>query len=222
MPLGHDVQILICDDHPMTQDGFEFRLRQSDIFKNCRLVIQRASTGQEMLSRLEKFQPQCAIVDLGLPDIDGFELLKLIKSLRPSLPLLIVTGSQNTSLLDEVRQLGVAGIMHKTNSGERIALVLSEILSRKSNSTYVDPHIDRLLRASPGTPLSTREFEVLQFLGKGKKTPEIAQIMNVSVGSVRTYIDRISTKTGAVGLSELVGLYINGNFKRDLGSNPYS
>ncbi|MNK07469.1 Transcriptional regulatory protein RcsB [compost metagenome] len=222
MTTYRNLDILICDDHPMIIDAFELRLQKAPQFTNTHLNIRRAANGGEMLNQLQVKQPDCAVVDLSLPDMGGIELIKEVKEQFPLLRVLIVTGSTNTAQLDEVRHLRVSGILHKSNSGEKIASIVADLISQVKNHFYLDPYIDLLLGASIGQPLSVREYEVLRYVASGKKATEIAKIMEVGITSVRTYIERISMKTGAIGPSEMTSIYINGNFKRDLSSNVNS
>lgn len=222
MKINHSLDILICDDHPMIIDGFELRLQRAPQLANVHLNIRKALNGNELLQQLKIKIPDCAIVDLSLPDMSGLELIKTIKSQLPQLRILIVTGSTNTALLEEIRHLRVNGLLHKMNSGEKIASIVADLISQTKQHFYLDPYIDLLLGASIGQPLSAREYEVLQYVAKGKKATEIAKIMDIGITSIRTYIDRISMKTGAIGPSEMTSIYINGNFKRDLSSSVNS
>ena len=213
-----DLRILICDDHPIFVEGIESILDRSSLAKKWIIHLTKTYSGQMALQQIRSRQFDLAIVDLGIPDIDGTELIEHIQAQSPNTKIFVLTGSQNSVILARIHQMQVMGLMLKLNAFEELATAIEQCL--QNGKSYLDPQADALLEVSTGQPLSEQEYKVLKFIAEGKNPPEIAEIMNCHRSTVRTYMNRISAKTGARGIADMVGFYLQWNVKGDRRSQP--
>lgn len=95
-------KILICEDHPFVQAGLEIALRK--YFPRASELV-KVNSGNEALKTLKKFSPEIIFLDLGLPDMTGLEVAQKIKDDGLNPKIVIVTNSNNLSLLQGLKKL---------------------------------------------------------------------------------------------------------------------
>lgn len=197
-------QILIVDDHAVVRGGLRQFLATTDEFE----VAGEAATGAEALALIPRGDWEAVLLDMSLPDINGMEVLRRIKRMRPNLPVLIFSMFSEAEFAIPALDAGAAGYLNKDSPPNQILIAIRTVLD---GARYVSPSLaEQLLSgvtsSSPKAPhetLSRREMEVLLLLSKGITLTHIGESIHVSVKTVSTYRARILQKLGMQSNAEL-------------------
>lgn len=174
-----------------------------------------AATGAQALALLRHMQFDVALVDLGLPDVDGIELIRSIARNDPPLPILVLTAAQTEERILSSLRAGAAGFLFKEDLATRLRSAVEELLA---GGVPLSAAAGRLLlselrsgRTGDGgagevdaSGLTERERTVLDWLGEGYSYTEVADRLQISINTVRTHVRNVyeklgvSTKTQAV------------------------
>lgn len=196
--------ILLADDHTILRKGVVELLLESNIASQ----IFEASDGAEALTLVEKNEIDIAIIDLNMPRLHGLELLKQIKSLKPKLPVIVLSMYPEDQYARRVLRSGGAGYLTKEsapdelisaikrviNGGRYISTELAEILAFDFQHDYEGELHERL---------SDREYEVFIHIASGKSASDIARELNLSVKTISTNRSRILEKMQMKNNAEL-------------------
>ena len=188
-------RMLIVDDHTVVRRGI--RAITEDALKE--IEIREAGSALEGLAMLRAHPTDVVMLDLGLPDQNGLELLKRIRQEWPRLPVLILSMYHEDQYGLRAMQAGAAGYLDKASIPENLVLAIRRVLA---GGHYVSPELaEKLAEYVAGPPgdlphqtLSNREFEILQLIGSGKTVSEIADALRLSVKTISTYRARILEK----------------------------
>ena len=199
------IRIAIADDHAIVRKG----LRQIIAETSDLVVTGEAASADELLT-LVRAQPfDVVVLDLSLGNRDGIDLLKSIKSERPSLPVLILSMHAEELFAMRALRAGASGYVQKEGAPEELLTAIRRIAGGR---TYVSPALtdriaDEVVRGSEKLPherLSDREFAVFRLLGLGQSVSDIGRALNLSVKTVSTHRTRILEKTGFHNNAEIV------------------
>jgi DNA-binding NarL/FixJ family response regulator len=201
-------RVMIVDDHPMMRQGLAQLIDNEPDLK----VVAEADTGGQGLNIVVKEKLDLALVDISLPDKNGLELIKDIRSLKPELPVLIVSMHDEALYAERVLRAGARGYIMKQEGGKKLLQAIRQVLT---GQIYVSEKMSaRILEtfsghaagqsASPVARLSDREFEVFQLIGQGRGTKEIAQHLNLSVKTVEVHRAKIKEKLTLQTATDLV------------------
>ena len=199
------LRALIADDHDVVRHGLKEILKSSKRFN----IIQEAKTGYEAINLALSDNFNLIILDIGLPDISGIEVLKSLKSKKPNIPVLILSVQPEEQYALRVIQAGAAGFLHKDSSIEELNKAVDTLLMGKK---YITPSLTESLLDCVNNPpdrslldtLSARELQTLTLLAEGKTIGEIAALLNVSVKTISTYRSRTLVKLKLDNNSQLI------------------
>lgn len=203
--MGHTCKCLIVDDHPLTRKGIVDLLNESGL---CDVLLEATSAGIAMA--LIRQQPlDLILLDVSLPDKHGIEVLKEIKLLRPTLPVLIVSAYPEREFALRAIKAGASGYFSKDRPFTELVVAVKEALAGRR---YITPsladHLADLLDLKQPRALhehlSDRETEVLRLLGQGKTITIIADEMALSVKTISTYRGRLLEKLKLSTTGDLV------------------
>lgn len=200
-------QVLIIDDHPMMRQGLAQLIDNEPELK----VMAEADTGGQGLDIVVGKKLDLAIIDISLPDKNGLELIKDIHSVKPELPILIVSMHDEALYAERVLRAGARGYIMKQEGGQKLLKAIRHVLagqiyvSEKMSARILESFSGRRSAdASPMARLSDREFEVFQLIGQGKGTKEIAAHLNLSVKTVEVHRAKIKEKLSLTTATDLV------------------
>lgn len=198
----------MVDDHPLVRDGL------------CRLISQQgdltccgeAGSVAEAQTAVAKHKPDLLILDLRLHGGDGLELIKSLKSQFPGLHILVLSQVDPSLYAERALRAGALGFLPKEQAAEEVLLAIRTVLA---GQVYVTRGLAaRLLHhfvgASHRAPiaglerLTDRELHVLELLGTGMSTREIAAELNLSFKTVETHREHIKQKLGLNGAAQLL------------------
>jgi two-component system invasion response regulator UvrY len=191
------MKILIADDHELIRHGLRGLLR--DHLADVDII--EVSNAKEAVAAAMKGGWDLALVDINMPGRSGLELIRDLKQMHPTLPVLVVSAHTEEDFALRALKLGAAGYVSKQSAADVLVAAVKKVLS---GGRYVSPAVaEKLAQAAAegwsGTPhenLSHREMQVLQMIATGKTIKEIAAELALSEKTVATYRSRISEKLG--------------------------
>lgn len=205
---GSKTKVFLVDDHPLMRQGIAQLINgQPDM-----TVCGEADDASSGLRGIEACHPDAAIVDISLRGTNGIELIKNLKALYKFLPILVLSMHDENVYAQRVLRAGALGYVMKQDAAEKVVAALRRILS---GEIYVSDKVGSQMlhqalsgrgkpNASPVDRLSDRELEVIQAIGRGKATREIAKELKVSVKTIESHRAHIKDKLGLKNASELV------------------
>jgi DNA-binding NarL/FixJ family response regulator len=205
--------VLIVDDHPVLRHGI------SQIINNEKdlVVCGEAESAPTALDAMRRLKPDLALIDISLQGTNGIELIKLMRAEQPKLPILMLSMHDESLYALRALRAGARGYVMK---GEAMEHVLTAIRKVLEGDIYVSPRFSERLvfkaiqsleggMGSPVDKLSDRELEVLQLLGKGFGTREIANELHLSIKTIETHRAHIKEKLGFKDAGEMVRFAID-------------
>ncbi|MDB6171471.1 MAG: two component transcriptional regulator, LuxR family [Chthoniobacteraceae bacterium] len=191
-------RVLLVDDHPTFRQGLHFIVSKSGEFEVCG----EADNVSAAILQCRLLKPDMVLVDISMPGLNGIELIKMILAEMPAMPILVVSMHEEALYALRALKAGAKGYVMKTETMSSIASAMRCIADGK---IYVSPTFgERLIfkaitaihegMGSPMDVLSDRELEVLEKLGKGLNTREIADNLRLSPKTVETHRAHIKEK----------------------------
>lgn len=194
-------QILLVDDHPLMRRGQADLLnREPDI-----QVCGEAATAKAAMAAIEQLGPDVVVVDMTLPDKDGIELIKDIRALHPTLPVLAMSMQEEAIYAPRVLRAGGRGyVMKGEGSAEQLAAAIRAVLR---GEVALSPRMAAKVLQSmvggeggaasgPEEKLTDRELEVLRLYGEGWSTEEIGERLHLSPKTVEVHRANMKQKLG--------------------------
>jgi len=198
-------RIIIVGDHAIVRSGMTELIKRIPGLE----VVGEAASGSEALRLVARVQADVALVDISMEV--GFNGIELVKSLRSQFPALIVLvlSMHDEELYGERALLaGASGYISKRAPLERIIEALERVAGgRVYASAELLERMAALHQSRPGVPttrLSDRELEVLELIGRGLGTREIAEQLRLSVKTIETYRGHLKTKLDIESAPQLV------------------
>ena len=197
------IRIILADDHPFIL----LALKQLVMAENDFELVGEATTGLQALSLVRSMTPDVAVIDVGMPEMNGIVLARKIREERPGVKVLILTAYEDEAHLKQALAAGATGFVAKRSA---VTTLIPGIRAALVGGTFVDPLVAARLdgathAATIGTAeLSPRETEVLKLTALGHATKEIAVLMAIGGKSVETYRSRASEKLGLKSRAEIV------------------
>ncbi len=191
-------RVLIVDDHPIVREGLDRLLsREEDL-----VVCGQAEDAPQALDLLEAANPDLAIVDISLASGNGLDLVRQMRAENTEIQILVSSMHDETLYAERALRAGARGYINKQQATEKIVEALRRIVDGRIylSERMTDRLLSRVVDAAEDQKrisvdrLSNRELQVLELIGNGMGTAEIAERMNLSVKTVETYRQRIRQK----------------------------
>ncbi len=192
------VRVLIVDDHPLFREALEGALKTADP-KVRTVEAFDISNAVDILSKDKRFD--LILLDLNIPDVNGFEGLMKIRGLYPRLPVVVVSGHEDPKVIKEALSHGIAGFIPKSTRKDRLAEAVQlalkgELALPEGYQPIPDDEADsnrRDLISRLGT-LTPQQMRVLQMLREGLLNKQIAYELNVGETTVKAHVSEILRK----------------------------
>lgn len=187
--------ILIADDHSVVRWGLRAIVEATPDLR----VRAEAGTGDEVVDLIRAQAFDVVVLDLNMPGRSGLDLIHLVRTERPKLPILVLSMHAEDQYALRVLRAGASGYLPKESAADRLVEALRRLLG---GGRYVSPLVaEQLLNEVSGGPagpphsrLSEREFQVLCRLADGQTATEIAAALALSIKTVSTYRGRVLEK----------------------------
>jgi DNA-binding NarL/FixJ family response regulator len=186
-------RILLADDHALIRQGLKALLEKQGF-----QVVGEASDGQEALRSVEKTQPDVAIIDISMPVLNGVETARELKKSSPKTKVILLTQHDEHQYVTESLRAGVRGYVLKSQAGDDLVQAIREVCR---GSVYLSPSISRTVVDAylsneyvPADHLSGRERQVLQLVGEGNSTKDVALQLGISVKTAESHRARLMKK----------------------------
>jgi two-component system response regulator NreC len=186
-------RVLLADDHSLIRQALRALLEKQGFH-----VVAEASDGQEALRSVEKTQPDVAILDISMPILNGVDAARELVKSSAKTRVILLTQHNEDQYVTEALRAGVRGYVLKSQAAEGLVHAIQEVcrgsvyLSPKISGAVIDAYLSKTY-ISPD-PLSGRERQVLQLVGEGKSTKDIAVHLGISVKTSESHRARLMKK----------------------------
>jgi DNA-binding NarL/FixJ family response regulator len=200
------LSILIADDHAVVRAGLRTLLDSRVGWQVCAEAVD----GRDAVEKAAKYKPDVAVLDIGMPLLNGVDATRRIRKVSPHTQVLILTVHESDELVQQVVEAGARGYILKDDADRVLLAAVDAIRQNKPyfsvrTSPAVDPHDPS---ADPSRPhrsrITPREREILQLLAEGKSNKEIATLLGISVNTAEAHRANIMVKLDLHSLPELV------------------
>ncbi len=204
------LRILVADDHEIVRRGLIALIKAHPDWEVCA----EADNGRAAIEKAAQSKPDIAILDIGMPVLNGLEATRHIVRENPNVRVLILTVTDTDQAVQAVLDAGARGFLLKSDAARDLVSAVEALQHDKTFFTarVADLVLAGFLNKTPRTfksesshsPLTAREREVVQLLAEGKSTKEVACHLNLSVKTAETHRSNIMRKLGLHSVSELV------------------
>lgn len=177
-------RIFLADDHTLLLDAF------SHLLEPKYEVVGTATDGRKMLKMVSKLEPDLVLMDIAMPNLNGFDAGEKLKKILPDVKLVFLTVNEESDMVAEAFRIGADGYLLKSSAASELFEAIDTVLNSKN---YVSPKlaqdkVDLFIR-NPGIQkvhgnLSLRQREVLQLLAEGHTMKKVAAILNITPRTV--------------------------------------
>ena len=198
------IKIIIADDHELFRNGLkELLMKHNDID-----VLASVGDGLFFMEAIEKFEDtSIVLLDLTMPNMDGFEVLKALKSLNPSIKPIIISMHDDGNYIAKSAKAGAYGYLLKNTDEEELIKVIRIVSQGKK---YFSPTISEKMinfmseQKVSENIISNKEKEVLGLISRGLTTKDIASKLFVSTRTIETHRANILKKLEVKNTAELI------------------
>ncbi|MEI2688328.1 MAG: response regulator transcription factor [Anaerolineae bacterium] len=203
------IRILIADDHAMLRDALTHMLSAYEDIA----VVGSAGNGREAVELVRQLQPDVAIVDISMPELNGIDATAEIVAVSPQTKVVILSMQGTSEHLYRSLQAGAHGYLLKGSAGKMLIEAVRAVhaghryFSEEMTQVLVEDFVQQREHgplASPLERLSARERQILQMVVEGNSSAEIAGILSLSPKTVETYRSRLMAKLSIKDLPSLV------------------
>ncbi|ARS35597.1 response regulator [Pontibacter actiniarum] len=205
------VRLILADDHKLIRDGVKALLDgQPDGVD----IVGEAASGKELVEILGHAAADVVLLDINMPDMDGFEALRLVKQQHPDVKVLVLSMLDHERYVHQMMELGASGYVLKNAGKEELRLAIKLVAN---GTTYISSHVtlDLLRKASytmqqdqpkerPHKELSKRELEVLNLISEGYTNADIAEKLFTSKRTIETHRQNLLEKTHTKNTAALI------------------
>ena len=200
------IRIVLADDHKMILAALRSLLeKEIDI-----AVVGEAGDGPALLELVERTAPDIAVVDVGMPGMNGIEATRRLRAARPDLKVIALSAYSDKRFVLEMLDAGARGYLIKASAGDELPRAIRAIAQ---GQTYLCPEVAGTIveaargKSSPevnaAAKLGQREREVLALLAEGKSSSEIAARMHIAASTVEVHRRNIMRKLDLHSVAEL-------------------
>jgi DNA-binding NarL/FixJ family response regulator len=204
-------RVLIADDHDVVRRGVRMLLETRPNLH----VVAEASNGRMALEEARSTQPDIAVIDYSLPELNGLDLTAALKRENPRLEVLVYTMHEREDLVLEVLRAGARGYVLKSDTEKHLLAAIDALSIHRPYFSGVisETLLERFLDSSPHAQatLTHREREVVQLIAEGKINKEVGYILNISVKTVETHRASAMHKLKLRTTAELVRFAVRNN-----------
>ncbi len=197
-------RILLVEDHRLVREAVRDALSREADFE----VIGEVGSSQDAIRSAQTLNPDVIVLDIGLPDYNGIELTHRLRQVGCTARIVALSAYAEKHFVTEMLRAGAAAYVSKNAAGTEL---LQAIRAVERGQNYVSPEVtgnlfSQLRDQDPDTEnrkLGRREREVLRLIAQGQRSPEIAEQLNISIGTVEAHRRNIMRKLDLHSVAEL-------------------
>ncbi|WP_133406106.1 response regulator [Parashewanella tropica] len=185
---------ILVDDHPLFRQALSSVLAQKLNNEQSKISVDEAESIAELSSKLKKSQPDLILLDLNLPDSQGFETLVSLKFDYPSVAVVVISGQEDDNTIQQAIKLGASGFLPKSASVEQMVQALKSVL--KGNVWLPEQYQNDSQCTSKLANLTPRQHKILAMFAKGMLNKQVAFELGLSEATVKAHATAIYQKLG--------------------------
>jgi DNA-binding NarL/FixJ family response regulator len=199
-------RILVADDHEVVRHGIRALLAAQPNWEICA----EAGDGCDAVRMALAERPDLAVLDLGMPNLNGLEATRQIVAGSPTTKVLILSLYESEQMIRELLEAGARGYLLKSDASLSLVKAAESL---RNGRVFLTPRFQHMLQDGFGgraqgrvamVSLTAREREIVQLLGEGKSTKEVAGALNIAVKTAETHRANIMHKLDLHSISDLV------------------
>jgi two-component system, NarL family, response regulator NreC len=186
-------RVILADDHALVRQGIKSLLEREGF-----QIVAEAADGREAITLAEKFSPDVAIMDIGMPTLNGMEAARELARCCPKTKPILLTQHDESQYVSAALKAGVKGYVLKNQVSSDLIHAIQQVLR---GQVYLSPGISASVMAAyhsksdlPADPLTSRERQVLQLIAEGKSTKDVAVLLGISVKTAESHRSRLMQK----------------------------
>jgi two-component system, NarL family, response regulator NreC len=207
--MTRQTRVLLADDHVLIRAGLRMVVdAQPDL-----TVVGEAADGREAVAMAESLKPDVAVMDIGMPNLNGIEAAHQVREKLPDTQIVMLSMHSDEGYVLRALKAGAKAYLLKDSAETDLARAIRAAAEGKSffspavGRVLLEDYVRKLQRTGGEDSydlLSPREREVLQLVAEGKSSKDIANLLNLSVYTVETHRARVMQKLNLRGIPELI------------------
>ena len=187
------IRVVLADDHALVRQGLKALLEREGF-----QVAGEASNGQEAIRLVPSVRPDIAILDISMPILNGIDAAHELQKSSQRTKTILLTRHDEDQYVTESLRAGVKGCVLKSQAATDLVHAIQQV---SRGAIYLSPTISRAVVEAylsktelPADPLTSRERQVLQLVGEGKSTKDVASLLGISVKTAESHRSRLMQK----------------------------
>lgn len=206
------VRILLADDHDIVREGLRKLLEAQPRWVICGEAV----NGRQAVSMCQAMKPDIVVLDISMPELNGFDASKQILRVSPTTEILVFTMHELEQMVRDILAVGARGYVLKSDPAHNIVEAVTSLavhrpyFNMRVSETILAGYLNAMAkeasttRKRAGEPLTDREREILQLVAEGQSNKEIARRLTIEVKTVETHRSAIMHKIGAKSVVDVV------------------
>jgi DNA-binding NarL/FixJ family response regulator len=198
MKTPEKIRVLCVDDHPVVREGIAAIISlQPDM-----TMAGTAATGRQAIDRFVELNPDVSLVDLRLPDMSGFDVIRAIRSKSPNARIIVLSSHEGDVDIQRALEAGAQGYVAKGIVRDELLDIIRGVHAGKRRLPAAVAQ--KLAEHMGDEPISPRELEVLSLMAAGKRNKEIAGDLSIAEDTVKMHVRNILSKLQVSDRTEAV------------------
>ncbi len=200
-------RILIVDDHPVVLSGCRALFAGDSSIR-----IDEANDAKSGHRAFSQKKPDVTIIDINLPDVSGFELMRRIRKDNPEAKIIMFSMNDDPAFVVRAVEMGAQGYVSK---GDDPRLFVKAVRKVAAGDQFITPQLAEAvtfsgaaIKANPVSQMTPRELEILRLLGRGDKIVEVADSLDISYKTIANTTSLLKQKLGAKNHSDLIRIAV--------------
>jgi DNA-binding NarL/FixJ family response regulator len=200
-------KVLIVDDHPVVLSGCRSLFAGDPSVK-----IEEASDAKSGHRAFIQKKPDVTVIDINLPDVSGFELMRRIRKDDPAARIIMFSMNYDPAFVVRAVELGAQGYVSK---GDDPRVLVKAVRKVAAGDNFISPQLAEAvtfsgaaIKANPASQMTARELEILRLLGRGDKIVEVADALGISYKTVANTTSLLKQKLAAKNHSDLIRIAV--------------
>lgn len=206
-------RLVLADDHLVLRQALKALLERRGLE-----VVADEADGRAAVTAVQRHSPDIAVLDVAMPVLNGVEAAREIARIVPNCSVILLSGVDDARFVREALKVGVRGFVQKAQGSDDLVHAIEEV---RSGRLYVSPGASQAIvdacataqgAEASGSQLTPRERQVLQLVGEGRSTKQIAEVLHISVKTAEFHRGRLMKKLNVHDTANLVRYAIREGF----------